>query len=103
MTVTNDAKNMTCEEFQALLPELIGTGQDINRHPHIQSCELCRALLADLEAIAQAARDLFPIEEPPDELWSKLDSAIKQQESAPAKSGDETADADAEDAPKKSS
>lgn len=85
MTAPNDPNNMTCQEFQALLPELIGTGQDISRHPHIQSCELCRALLADLEAIAQAARDLFPIEEPPDELWSKLDSAIKQEESAPEK------------------
>ena len=82
MTTPSDPKNMTCQEFQALLPELIGTGKDINQHPHIQNCELCRALLADLEAIAQAARDLFPIEEPPEELWSKLDSAIKQEESS---------------------
>jgi hypothetical protein len=82
MTAPIDPKDMTCEQFQALLPELIGTGKDINQHPHIQSCELCRALLADLETIAQAARELFPIEEPPDELWVHIESAIKEEESA---------------------
>jgi len=82
MTAPIDPKNMTCEQFQALLPELIGTGQDINRHPHIQSCALCSALLADLETIAQAARELFPIEEPPEELWAHIETAIKKEESA---------------------
>jgi Uma2 family endonuclease len=80
MTAPIDPKNMSCEEFQALLPELIGTGNDINLHPHIQSCELCRALLADLETIAEAARQLFPIEEPPDKLWSQIEMAIKDEE-----------------------
>ena len=59
---------MSCAEFQAQLPELIGSGADAAAHPHIQSCELCRALLADLETIAEAARQLFPVVEPPDEL-----------------------------------
>jgi len=82
MTAPNDPKSMSCQEFQAQLPELIGTGEDINLHPHIQSCELCRALLADLETIAEAARQLFPIEEPPDDLWNQIESAIKEQESS---------------------
>jgi hypothetical protein len=80
MTAPIDPKHLSCEEFQALLPELIGTGNDINLHPHIQSCELCRALLADLETIAEAARQLFPIEEPPDKLWSQIEMAIKDEE-----------------------
>jgi hypothetical protein len=69
----------TCAEFQAHLPELIASGEDISRHPHIQECELCRALLADLETIAQAARDLFPAVEPPEEVWDKIESALKKQ------------------------
>jgi hypothetical protein len=82
---TQDPNAMSCEEFQALLPELIGTGEDINQHPHIQSCDLCRAFLADLEAIAEAARQLFPIEEPPDDLWSQIDARIRREDPEPEK------------------
>jgi len=78
----NPFKDMKCEEFQALLPELIGTGEDINLHPHIQDCALCRALLADLEAIADAARQLFPTIEPPDDLWTEIEDRIKKEESS---------------------
>lgn len=73
-------KNMTCAEFQAHLPELIGTGEDISGHPHLETCELCRALLSDLETIAEAARQLFPITDPPDELWSHIEQAIKSDD-----------------------
>ena len=37
------------------------------------------ALLADLEAIAEAARQLFPIEEPPDDLWKKIQSKLDKE------------------------
>ncbi len=77
--MTADPNNMTCEEFQAQLPELIGTGADASMHPHVQNCALCRELLADLESIAEAARQLFPVEDPPDGLWDKLESALKQE------------------------
>jgi hypothetical protein len=33
-------------------------------------------LLRDLETIAEAARQLFPIEEPPDALWQQIETAI---------------------------
>jgi hypothetical protein len=72
--------HMSCAAFQAQLPELIGSGEMIADHPHFQSCELCRALLADLDAIAQAARHLFPDEEPPDALWEQIESAIVGEE-----------------------
>jgi hypothetical protein len=68
---------MYCADFQAKLPELIGSGADASQHPHIQSCELCRALLADLETIAEAARQLYQVVDPPDDLWSHIESAIK--------------------------
>lgn len=70
-------ENQSCTEFQAHLPELIGSGADLSNHPHLKDCELCRALLADLETIAQAARNLFPTVEPPEEIWANIESAIK--------------------------
>lgn len=73
-------KNLTCAEFQAQLPELIGSGEDISNHPHAQSCELCGSFLAELQTIAEAARQLFPVEEPSDKLWDQIESAIKSEE-----------------------
>jgi hypothetical protein len=78
--MTDDLSKMSCAEFQAQLPELIGSGADASAHPHIQSCELCRALLADLETIAEAARQLLPAAEPPDTLWEQIESAIKGED-----------------------
>ncbi len=80
--MTNDPAKMRCAEFQAKLPELIGSGVDVSQHPHIQSCELCRALLADLETIAEAARQLFPVVDPPDDLWAQIELAIKSEDGA---------------------
>jgi predicted anti-sigma-YlaC factor YlaD len=73
---------MTCHEFQAQLPEMIGSGESLAAHAHLQHCALCRALLADLETIAEAARSIFPIVEPPDNLWKQIESAIKKENSA---------------------
>ena len=84
-----DGNNLSCAEFQAQLPELIASGESMSAHPHFQSCELCRALLSDLETIAQAARELFPAVEPPDELWEHIESAI-QNEGGPSGRQDAT-------------
>jgi hypothetical protein len=78
--MTDESSKLRCAEFQAQLPELIGLGGDLSAHPHLQSCELCRALLADLETIAEAARQLFPSVEPPDEVWEQIETAIKREE-----------------------
>ncbi|HUV70598.1 MAG TPA: hypothetical protein VMW15_13100, partial [Terracidiphilus sp.] len=78
--MTSDASNMSCAEFQAQLADLIGSGANAADHPHIRSCERCRALLADLETIAEAARQLLPVEEPPDALWEQIESAIRNEE-----------------------
>ena len=82
--MTDGPINMTCAEFQAQLPDLISTGESVAGHPHLQNCELCRALLADLETIAEAARQLFPLEEePPDDLWEHIQNAIKTDAAKP--------------------
>jgi hypothetical protein len=82
--MTENGKEMSCAAFQAQLPDLIGSGETVADHPHLKDCELCRALLADLETIAAAARQLFPIMEPPDELWEHIESAIKKEKVDPA-------------------
>jgi hypothetical protein len=78
--MNEDANKLSCDVFRAQLPELIASGQNIAAHPHMQNCEVCPALLADLESIAQAARQLFPIVEPPEELWAQIELAIKNEE-----------------------
>jgi len=44
---------------------------------------LCRALLADLETIAEAARKLFPVVDPPEDLWAHIESAIRNEDGDP--------------------
>lgn len=78
--MSENANNLSCAAFQAQLPELIGSGVDTAGHPHFQSCENCRALLADLGTIAEAARQLFPVVEPPDDLWEHIELAMKNEE-----------------------
>jgi hypothetical protein len=80
-----NAQNLSCEEFQAQLPELIGSGADAATHPHVQSCDLCRSFIAELEAIAAAARELFPVEDPPDRVWEQIQSAIQEEGKPSAK------------------
>jgi hypothetical protein len=80
--MSKDVNNLTCAEFQGQLPELIGSGANIAEHEHLQSCENCGALLADLETIAEAARQLFPIVEPPDELWEQIEIAMKNEKAS---------------------
>jgi predicted anti-sigma-YlaC factor YlaD len=79
-----DDDNLTCAAFQGHLADLIGTGEDAASHPHLRTCELCRALLTDLETIAEAARQLFTIAEPPDTLWEQIDSAIRNEKKSSA-------------------
>jgi hypothetical protein len=77
--MTGDPNNMDCREFQSQLADLIGSGEDAASHPHLKTCPRCRALLNDLETIAEAARQLLPVEPPEDRLWERIESAIKQE------------------------
>ena len=80
MNQPNGRAPISCAEFQERLPELIGSGADLSTHPHLAGCELCRALLADLETIAEAARQLLAPVEPPDQLWAQIESALRQED-----------------------
>lgn len=81
--MTGDPNHMTCHEFQAQLADLVGSGEDVASHPHLQDCERCRALLADLQTIAEAAKQLLPIEQPQEDLWERIESAIKRDDALP--------------------
>jgi hypothetical protein len=76
--MTVDSKSMSCEEFQSQLAELVGSGADVSNHPHIKECDNCRRLYQDLQTIADAAKQLFPDQQPEDELWERIESAIKK-------------------------
>jgi hypothetical protein len=68
-----------CAEFQASMPDRIGAGEDLQTDPHMLTCERCRSLVRDLEYIAEAARQLMPIEEEPrDALWANIQLAIER-------------------------
>lgn len=77
--MNGDRCKLRCAEFQAQMAELIGSGEDLTSHPHLKDCDDCRALLSDLQTIADAARQLFPSVEPPDEVWEHIESALKQK------------------------
>jgi len=78
--MTDTRKDMSCADFQNQLAELIGSGADVRSHPDVQSCDLCRAFLTELEAIAAAARELFPVEDPPDRVWEQIQTALQEEE-----------------------
>lgn len=81
--MSGEPNKLSCQEFREQLAELIGSGEDVSRHPHLQACDDCQALLADLQTIADAARQLLPVEEQPqDDLWSRIELAIQQEEGA---------------------
>jgi len=76
--MTIDPKSMSCHEFQNQLAELVSSGADVKNHPHIKDCEICRRLYEDLQTIADAAKQLFPDQQPEDDLWERIESAIKR-------------------------
>jgi len=78
--MTMDPKSMSCEEFQAQLSDLVGSGADVESHPHIEKCEICRQLYQELQIIADAAKQLFPDQQPEDNLWERIESAIKKED-----------------------
>lgn len=79
--MTMDPKSMSCEEFQDQLSDLVGSGADVESHPHIKECEICRQLYQELQVIADAAKQLFPDQQPEDDLWERIESAIKKEDS----------------------
>lgn len=76
---------VTCEEFQARMPELLG--DDIREHEHLKTCARCSALLDELEYIAGIASDLLlPVYEPGEAVWQKINASLSRPADEAAKS-----------------
>jgi len=74
---------LSCEEFQAQMPELIGGS--IHDHEHLQTCLRCQALLEELEYIASMASQLMqPVYEPGEEVWKRITDSLQQDENQAA-------------------
>ncbi len=72
---------MTPAQFEQYLPDLFATGSpNVSADPRLQKFLArnpdCAALVRDLEAIAKAAMDLFPVQEPSDDLWNKIEREL---------------------------
>jgi len=85
---TANFDTMTAAEFEEYLPELFAMGGGkLSENPRFaafyQANPYCAALVRDLEAIAQAAQDLFEPDgdaeglEPSDAVWSGIAEKLK--------------------------
>ncbi len=75
-------KEQACAAFQQSMAARIAAGDDFQTDAHLRECPRCKALLEELETIAQAARMLLPVEEEPDDnLWQKIEQAIASDRS----------------------
>lgn len=76
-----------CDRFTAELSELADGTLDValraRVEAHVEACDDCRALLADLRAIKQRARDLERLS-PPESLWPRIAARLREQGVAPA-------------------
>jgi hypothetical protein len=71
-----------CERYLNAINELVdGTLGPIRRvelELHLESCEGCRALAADLQQIARTAASLDPLD-PPDRVWMQIAGRLRQE------------------------
>ena len=71
-----------CERYLNAIHELVdGTLGPIRRAElelHLESCDACRALAEDLQAIAAAAQSLEP-RTPPDRVWQQVAGRLRAE------------------------
>jgi Putative zinc-finger len=71
-----------CERYLNAIDELVdGTLGPLRRAElelHLESCEDCRALVADLQKIARVAASLEPLV-PPDRVWGRIAGQLHQE------------------------
>jgi hypothetical protein len=70
---------MTCAEYQADLPFIIDSGGTAEHQAHLESCPVCRDLLADLRYIAEVAKLLVPMEDPPERVWEGIQRGLERE------------------------
>ncbi|MCI0351271.1 MAG: hypothetical protein L0Z53_17750 [Acidobacteriales bacterium] len=70
---------MDCAEFQKILPEYMEGGGSTDQRAHLRSCTVCSGLVQDLQYIAEAAKLLLPIEEPPSRVWQGIQQSLEKE------------------------
>ena len=70
---------MTCAEFQAVLPYIIDNGGNAEQQEHLRQCAVCSDLVADLKYIAEQAKLLVPMMEPPRKVWDGIKSSLERE------------------------
>ena len=71
---------MTCTEFQKVLPHIIDSDLTAEEYAHIESCRVCSNVIADLKHIAQNAKVLASLQEPPARVWHTIRRRLERQE-----------------------
>jgi hypothetical protein len=70
---------MTCAEFQEALPYIIDSGGDAEHKAHLESCAVCSDLVSDLKYIAEQAKMLVPMEDPPKRVWNGIQRSLERE------------------------
>jgi hypothetical protein len=70
---------MNCAEFQKILPEYMERGGSAAEREHLRSCTVCSDLVQDLQYIAEAAKLLLPMEEPPSRVWQGIQQSLEKE------------------------
>jgi len=70
---------MNCAEFQEVLPEVFEGDRTAEQESHLQSCSVCSSLVAELDLIANEARQLQEVAEPNPRVWASIEIALRQE------------------------
>jgi hypothetical protein len=70
---------MTCVEFQKALPYIIDSGGDAEHQAHLESCPVCSDLVSDLKYIAEQAKMLVPMDDPPARVWEGIERGLERE------------------------
>ena len=70
---------MTCAEFQKVLPYIIESGGNADEEAHLRSCPVCSDLVSDLKYIAEQAKLLVPMMDPPARVWTGIQTELERE------------------------
>jgi cbb3-type cytochrome oxidase subunit 3 len=71
--------NMTCAEFQKVLPYIIESGGSVEEEQHLRECHVCSDLVQDLRYICEQAKLLVPMEDPSPAVWDGIRGSLERE------------------------
>jgi ribosomal protein S15P/S13E len=70
---------MNCADVQRNQPDIMDGSGDPELQAHLKSCASCSELVSDLGLIANAARQLSNVEEPPARVWVNIANQLRAE------------------------